>query len=379
MVRRGDVTLRGITWDHPRGLEPLVATARRYAREHPGVRVVWDHRSLQAFGDQPVDTLAETYDLLVIDHPHVGDIAETGCLLPLDTVLPAEQLQTLRNQSVGRSHLSYQYAGHQWALAIDAAAQVAAYRPDLLAAPPTGWPEVLALAKRGDVLWPLKPVDAMCSFLTLVVSSGAACPHTEHTLVDRTAGVAALELMAEARRHLPDECLRMSPIDVLDRLASGDGAAYSPLLFGYSNYARRGFRPHLLGFRDIPTGDRPPDGSILGGAGLAVSARCADPVEAARYAAWAAAADVQRTTYVEAGGQPANAVAWSDPTVDELCSGFFSATRRSLEGAWVRPRQPGYVELQRRGGEVLHAFLRRGGDPSDVVARLNALHQETRR
>jgi sugar lactone lactonase YvrE len=73
---RGDVmtdeTRRSITWDHPRGLQPLVAVAARYAGEYPGVRVEWDARSLQAFDDQSLAELATSDDLLMIDHPHVG-------------------------------------------------------------------------------------------------------------------------------------------------------------------------------------------------------------------------------------------------------------------------------------------------------------------
>ncbi len=39
----------------------------------PDVRITWQTRSLrEAFGDFPIQKLAETYDLLIIDHPFVG-------------------------------------------------------------------------------------------------------------------------------------------------------------------------------------------------------------------------------------------------------------------------------------------------------------------
>jgi hypothetical protein len=62
------VTLRGITWDHPRGRAPLVATAAAFARDHD-VRITWDARSLYAFGAQPLEQVAQDYDLRIIDHP----------------------------------------------------------------------------------------------------------------------------------------------------------------------------------------------------------------------------------------------------------------------------------------------------------------------
>ena len=72
--------LRGMAWDHPRGYDPMVATARAYEESNPGTQISWDKRSLQAFADFPIERLAEEYDLIVIDHPHVGLVARQGHL-----------------------------------------------------------------------------------------------------------------------------------------------------------------------------------------------------------------------------------------------------------------------------------------------------------
>jgi multiple sugar transport system substrate-binding protein len=76
--------LRGITWDHPRGLGGLQATAAAWTAARPGVRVEWTTRSLQAFADQPVDELARRFDLICLDHPAVGEAVARSCLVPLD-------------------------------------------------------------------------------------------------------------------------------------------------------------------------------------------------------------------------------------------------------------------------------------------------------
>jgi multiple sugar transport system substrate-binding protein len=144
------VELKGVSWDHPRGHDCMVATARAYAAVRPDVRVEWQTRSLQDFADFPVQKLAETYDLLVIDHPFVGFAAADGCLLPLDEHLGEAFLDDQAANSVGPSHRSYRYGGHQWALATDAAGHVAAYRPDLLdeiGGLPRTWDDVLAVAE----------------------------------------------------------------------------------------------------------------------------------------------------------------------------------------------------------------------------------------
>jgi multiple sugar transport system substrate-binding protein len=98
-------------------------------------------------------------------------------------------------------------------------------------------------------------------------------------------------------------------------------------------------------------------GSCLGGAGIAVSARSAEKEAAVACAFWLASASVQRDLYYWAGGQPANARAWEDQSVNKDCLDFFSATRATIEGASVRPRYPGWMVLQERAGELVHAAL----------------------
>ena len=121
------VQLTGSSWHHERGHAPMVATAAEYERITGGaVRVRWEPRSLKEFGVSPVEDLARRYDLVVIDHPHIGLIAGTGCAVPVNEFTSAAELSALADRSPGRSHQSYHYDGHQWALAVDAACQVSA-------------------------------------------------------------------------------------------------------------------------------------------------------------------------------------------------------------------------------------------------------------
>jgi len=188
------IELRGITWDHPRGLAPLVATAHVLQLADPSLSIRWEARSLHAFGAQPLSALAGEFDLLVLDHPFVGTVALEQSLLPLETVLPAPFLTEQATDSVGQSHASYRYGGHQWALAIDAATQVSAYRPDLLAAlgcsPPCSWPEVLQFAQTFPtrLALPLTPVNAISCFLTLCAARGETPMAANDHVVSRQQG-----------------------------------------------------------------------------------------------------------------------------------------------------------------------------------------------
>src|SRR4051812_3042169 len=102
--------LNGITWEHTRGITPLLAGAQRFSELFPDVEIIWKKRSLQEFADAPLEQLAKEYDLLIIDHPWSGCAAATQCVLPLDDYLPASFLNEQAKNSVGGSHLSYYYA-----------------------------------------------------------------------------------------------------------------------------------------------------------------------------------------------------------------------------------------------------------------------------
>jgi multiple sugar transport system substrate-binding protein len=338
--------LRGITWEHARGYGSVLAAAEVYREVHPEVEISWEFRSLQAFADHPIERLVEHYDLLVIDHPHIPVAAEGGLFAQLDDAGHDDELELLARQSVGRSHESYRHLGHQWGLATDAAAQVAAYRPDLIAEPPRDWPAVLELAREGLVLWPGKPIDAFSSLVTVSANAGALPLSGDGQFLPEQDALAALDLLHELAAHVPADNLTMNPIEIADALAEGDKFAYAPLLFGYTNYSREGFRAKRLRYIDIPAGPRGVAGSLLGGAGIAVSAHSGARTEAIEHAFWLASAPVQSGAYFDGGGQPGNSVAWEDDRTNAETLDFFRSTRATLEGAYLRPRFARYIELQ---------------------------------
>ena len=378
-------TLRGMTWDHVRGYAPLEAAARKFGESRPDFGIVWDRRSLKDFGDYPVDVLARQYDIIMIDHPHVGISSGQNVLVPLDERIPAAYLRNQEANSVGASHLSYRWEGRQWALAVDAAAQVAAYRPDLLSEHeiPRTWQQVLELARSrpGAVGWPLCSTDAMCSFLSLCAGIDGPSLFDERVGIAPAVGEAAVDLIFELLPHLHPSSLDFNPIGMYDRMAADDDVAYVPCAFGYTNYARAGFAPKRLRFADIPAISREPRGSLLGGVGMAVSAYSAHIPLAVEFAMFVASEDAQRTLYVESGGQPGHAGAWRDAAANETCGGFFADTMRTMELSYVRPRNKAFPSFQEQAGVLLHEALRKSAAgevvaASDVVRAMNALYRE---
>jgi multiple sugar transport system substrate-binding protein len=367
--------LLGMTWSHPRGYDPMVATAAEWLKRS-GVEITWEKRSLQDFEAYPVQDLARRYDLIVIDHPHVGEVTAQNCLAALDVPGRDADRAVIAKGTVGRSYESYNYAGHQWAFPIDAAAQVMGWRPDRLATPPQSWGDVVAMAKSGKVVFPLLPPHSLMSFFTLTASLGAPSNTERGRFVDPSAGTDALNMLAAVTAHIDPRCFDMDPIAASELLAADGGdLALMPLGYGYVSYARDGFRTKRLQFGNIPVAEH--KGSALGGTGIAVSAFSKNVAAAADYAYWVASEAVQASLYAKSGGQPGHASGWESEAVNAPVHSFYRDTRLTLERAYVRPRHHGYMAFQDKASKRINVGLRSGEPPAAIVADLDRLYEES--
>lgn len=364
--------LKGMTWSHPRGYDPMVAVSEAWQRD-TGVAIDWDKRSLQDFESFPVEQLAQAYDLIVIDHPHVGQITAEGCLLPLPDA------PEIAGASLGQSYPSYTWQDRQWAYPIDAAAQVQAIRPDLLDAAPASWDEVLDLAREGRVALPLRAPHILMCLFTLSANAGTPCRNDgPGTFLERDAGIAALERLKQLADLVDPACFGWDPIDVLDRMAGSDDIRCAPLIYGYVSYALADAPGRRLSFHDIP--ETVPGagvgGSALGGTGIAVSAYSESPEAATAFARHVAGPEAQTGLYPRAGGQVGHLAGWTDPELDRAAGAFYSGTRATLEQAWVRPRHDGYMPFQDAASDRIARALR-DGDMGGAVADLDRLYAAT--
>ena len=380
------ISLRGMAFDHPRGFASMKATSEKFRLSNPDTVISWDARSLNDFEDYPIEVLAKKYDLIMMDHPFIGSGVKSGALVPLDKHVPAEYLDDQARHSVGPSYQSYSWEGHQWALAVDAAAQVSAYRPDLLEAwglrPPETWDEVFELAEAlpegAKIGLALNPTHSFCTFITLCANISGNAFLEEATGVDLPIGEEALNFLRRLVAVIHEASLRADPIQVSELMSRGDEVAYAPLMFGYSNYARPGFAPHTLRFTNIPSFGSEPSGSVLGGVGLTVSAYSQHTQAAIDYALFVAAPECQRGLYFESGGQPGHRAAWTDPVVNQRSSSFFEDTLRTLDLAYLRPRHAGYSAFQKQSGESISDFLWNGGSVREVIKAINRLYKKTK-
>ena len=384
------VRLSGLTWDHPRGYRVLDALAGAL---EPDVSVYWQRQPLEGFESRPLRTLADDYDLLVVDHPGLGDAVRDGALLPLDEVFAEQELAAWRAGSVGASYDSYVLGGRPWALPLDAAAQVAVARPDLMEARPASWEQACQAARAQPTTLCLGGPHALLMFSAICVAAGAgpapddAAPAGHGTagghgpFVTEAAGTAALEIMSDLLAHADRELSQRNPIGVLDAMAADGGPAYCPLVYGYVTYQRPlGGEPgswRLAAF-DAPAGPGG-IGSVLGGTGVAITRSAVELGAAAALIRILLSDEVQVGRYAELGGQSSARQAWQHPGADAAGGGFYRDTLATVEQAWVRPRFAGYPEFQAAASALVREGLLAGQPPARVVRRVNELYAAARR
>ena len=364
--------LKGMTWDHPRGLDCLV-NSDGLLQQQLGVTVDWSARSLLAFGDQHISEFYSDHDLMIIDHPHVPDAVHANAVIALEDVASPSDLELLAKTSVGASHDSYIYQGKHWALAIDTAAQVSAYRPDKTSQGLVFWDEVLDAGREGLVLWPHKPVDAFSTFATLMAQKNHALCSTDQ-YIDKAAAAEVLTFMIELASVVPAQCLTMNPIEAAEYLVTTEREHYSICMYGYTNYSRDGFRTRPIVYDDVPSFDGLASGSQLGGAGIAISSASKNVELAAKVAILLSLPEIQSTTYVEACGQPGNLAAWKAPHANAITRNFFNNTLRTLERAWVRPRFLGWPDVQYQSSLVIHKILKEKNFSSKDIEAIAATY-----
>ena len=375
-----ETILRGLTWDHPRGYSPLIQGASEYEALHPGLRIHWNRRTLREFGEAPIEQYLDRYDLIIMDHPFVGFAAAHDVLVELGEYLTDSEKAAFARDSVGASWDSYRYANGIWALPVDAATQVASYRPDLLSqlfgVAPRTFDEVLQLGQKASaggkfIAVAACPIDAISLFFTFTANLGHPIAENADPFVDQPVAKEALDRMHALIAIAHPNSTAWNPIQLYDQMVAASDIVYCPWAYGYSNYSRRQ-NPIPLRFDDTPAaGDRECAGTQLGGTGIAVSKQSPHRDAAVSYAQWLASQEHQRGTYFRQGGQPASLAAWTDPQIDFEAGGFFSGTLETLRTAYVRPRFDGFIRFFEAAGIEINRCLKNQVADGQLIEWLN--------
>lgn len=374
------ITIRGLTWDHPRAYAGLDAVTRRFNAEQAHVHLVWERHSLRAFEATPIEQLASRYDLITFDHPFIGDAVAAGCLADLEPFAAELGLDALRADSAGASYATYSTQGGQWALPIDAACQTAVARRDLIerlgAEAPVGIEDAIRFGERYGLGLALAVPHAFMNVLTIASLLGADISGEGERLFEPAIAIEAIELHRRLASFAPPAARGWSSIGLLEAMSRTDAVSWSPMVFCFNTYSRPD-RPEglaKLDFHDVAGLSATSGGPVIGGAGLAISAACVHPAAALKALAFLTSRENQ-IAIAHAGGQPGRASAWRDHAADAANGGFFAGAGPSLDRAAVRPRYPGYIHLQDEAGALLLSDLANPGAPArDVANAIEAAH-----
>ncbi len=370
--------LKGITWNHTRGLLPVVATAQRFSELYPDVEISWEKRSLQDFADSNIESLAKRFDLMVIDHPWTGFGAKTEVIVPISDYLSQEYVEDQKINTVGKSFESYVFNSKLWALPIDAATPVAAARLDILESKGLSLPEtfedVMELAKKGLVAFAGIPIDVLMSFYMFCCSLGEDPFQSNERVISTETGVKALKMFRELAQLVAPENFDRNPIKVYEAMVNTDEIAYCPFAYGYSNYSREGYARTLLHFYDLVKINGRPMVSALGGTGLAISSSSENISEAIKYAEFTGSAAIQKGIFTDNGGQPGHLQAWKSERINGYTHDYFKNTLPTLERAFLRPRYFGHMYFQDHAGDLVRDYLMNGGNEEKVLEAMDALY-----
>ncbi|WP_244598304.1 carbohydrate ABC transporter substrate-binding protein [Pseudohoeflea suaedae] len=371
---------KGLTWDHPRGFNALDAASRDTSVPGSG-KIAWDVQPLEGFESAPIADLCARFDLVVLDHPHVGEAVEADCLHAMEDIFGNELVSELEAVSIGPSLSSYRFHGKHWALPLDAATQVMAVRPDMLPEVPVEWDDVLALIDRGaPVAASIAGPHAVLSFFSICAALGEPPAVADpDVLVGGETGAKAYAILSKIVRAMPEKAKALNPIGLLDLMGREDGIALCPLIYGYVNYSKPGQGREPLRFHNAPrvSGGHPV--GTLGGTGIAISKRCIPDVALKEHILWLMGKTAQCGFIPAHDGQPSRREAWFDPKVNAEWGDFYVNSAETLEHSYVRPRHSGYIAFQTAASAALREAFEKGVPVDEALGPLQELYAKSRK
>ncbi len=355
---------KGLTWDHPRGFNALDAAAKAA----PELGLSWAMHSLEGFETHPIAELCEQYDLVVLDHPHVGEAVAGECLQPLEDIFSAEEIAGWARDCIGPSLKSYRFAGQHWALPLDAATQVMACRPGIDI--PKTWDEVLAF--NGPVALSLAGPHAALSFQSICAALGERPAVSDPDLfISKAIGLTALDILQRLTDKSPLSVREKNPIGILQHMVDHRDVALCPLIYGYVNYA------NALTFANAPRAAGG-IGSTLGGTGIGISKRCEITPELLDHLRWLMSPQAQTGFIPGHDGQPSLRAAWQDAVVNGHWGDFYYNTFDTLEAAYVRPRHNHAIAFQTAAAQAIRDTLYAQRPHDQLLIQLQTLYAGTR-
>jgi len=370
-----------------KGIACLHAATPVLQERFPDINIDWDIHSLADFSAKPIAETAKEYDLIVFDHPFVGDAWRDNALIDLTDYLKAEDIQQLKNDVVDSSVNIYAYQGGLWGLPLDSACQIAVHRPDLCddiglahnTLDRMTLDEIIGKVQSSgkQIAIAFSGVSTVMTFFTLCYKMGFPPFQTSNLIVPDSVGKKAVQIMKNILNASPPDILDWDTIACLENMSIRSDLVYCPYIFGFSAYSTDTYtssdKYHPLIFTDNPLPAAGSNrGGIIGGAGVGISSDCVDKQSAAKIALELMKPDIQKMMALNMA-QPSRRSAWVDEEVNRSSRDFYINTIESIDNGYLRPRDPGFVPKQDEAGRCLEDHLRKGSDNIKIIQELNEI------
>ncbi|BCL68783.1 membrane protein [Vibrio nigripulchritudo] len=359
------MSFKGLTWDHPRGYQALQTSLDW--QDCPVAQ--WDIQPLSGFEETPLEELADQYDLLVIDHPHLGQAVESQCLQPLDMLFSPMWLEELKTSCIGLSAQSYWYDSHCWALPLDASSQIMAYQKQAEDAVLGlgGWQDLI----KGNLKYQLclAGPHPTLQLLAMTLSLDPSLK-SDALFIPEDEGVESLDLFKSVFKNSIEPSRVLNPIELLDTLSRSDSLDLCPFVYGYVNYSTESSNLCVTS----PIGGE----SILGGTGIAITQRCTVNNDLLIYLKKLLSPNIQSAFIPNNGGQPSFQSAWSEANINQNSNDFYQNAFSTVNGAHLRPRHPGYTHFQDKAAHLIRHSLFHSEPSRYTIKKINQLYSKTK-
>ncbi|WP_109565515.1 ABC transporter substrate-binding protein [Jannaschia seohaensis] len=343
------------------------------------------------------------YDIIAVDLPWIGEFAERGVLLALDSVMDVERLDPADFHTAG--WMGTHWGGRAYGVPAQTTPELLFYRRDLLAAaglePPATTDALLRAAKalhdprhgRYGIAWNAARGTALGHTVLMALADfgqpvvdlpriaggydASRLAYGRYRItIDTEAGLRAAEFLMELLNYSPPDILSMSWFERIRPYAAGKVA----LAYGYTLLApyfeldesapahgQTGFLPHPAG----PGGSRiaPVGGYVMGIPANLAPERIPDAVEALTVFT---SREAQKL-YVQNGSRTnARYSVGADPEVRRLSSIFEAVDGMSWRDElqfWPRPPIPEITGITQILGEEFHDMLRGIISPGQALRR----------
>ncbi|MQB46475.1 extracellular solute-binding protein [Rhizobium sp. ICMP 5592] len=306
---------------------------------------------------------SSSYDVVQVDSIYLKGYAKAGHLLPLDDLIPADDLKDFFSDIPQTFKDMYGDDGKTYGMATIGNCQRLIYNKAHLDAVglgvPQTWDDLLAASQKvvdpkanrfGFIAGTERLAKAFGVWLPIFWANGGVIfdDKMKPIFADQN-GVDSLAFLLELVKTMPPGGAAYTEGDEVKAMATGLGTL-DPVAWIPDAHVTADAKTKSELVSAVPPKGKVISAPVMGGLGLTVSKYCADPKPAAQFVAWFNSRDVQSSMIVQHGGQPCRNSAWE---ANATAKPWFPAVAASLKLAKVRPQIPEWSQVDSEVGVQL--------------------------